>query len=205
MAPSKGKRDFFDASAPDWAHGTFDGEALEVARWIVREAGIEPGMSVLEPGCGAGRMTRLLAEAVGPSGRVIACDISERMLEAARRNVDEAHVAFLHKSAEELELPEDSLDIVLCFDVFPHFDQPGALLDLFRAALRPGGRLIVAHCPGRHSVNEIHRQAGGAVGADRLPGPKEMRSLFRMHGFHIQRLLDREDRYFLLARLPQAP
>ncbi len=199
MTPNERKREFFDEAAPDWAHGTFHEEGLKVARWIVEMAGIEPGMTVLEPGCGAGRMTRLLARAVGPSGRVIACDISERMLEAARRNVPGSHVEFHAVSAEETELEKNSLDAVLCFDVFPHFDDPAALLDRLHHALKPGARLVVAHHPGRHEVNEIHTEAGGAVGADRLPDEQQMRRLFRDHGFQVQRLLDQSDRYYLSA------
>ena len=204
MTPNERKREFFDEAAPDWAHGAFDEEGLKVARWIVEMAGIQPGMTVLEPGCGAGRMTRLLARAVGPSGRVIACDISERMLEAARRNVPGSNVEFHAVSAEETELEENSLDAVLCFDVFPHFDDPAALLDRLHRALKPGGQLIVAHHPGRHEVNEIHMEAGGAVGADRLPHGDEMRQLFRDRGYRIQRLLDQSDRYFLSAQAAQA-
>jgi len=193
------KRRFFDRAAHLWEEGRFDEKQRRTAQWIIRQAGITPGMTVLEPGCGAGRMTRLLADAVGPQGKVIAADISGRMVAAARRNISASQVEIHHAAAEDLQLPVGSIDVVLCFDVFPHFEHPATLLDRFRAALKPGGRLIVAHCPGRKAVNQLHESAGGAVGADRLPPAGQMRALLRSGGFRVQRLLDRADVYFLQA------
>ena len=89
------KRRFFDRTAHLWERGVLDGKERRIAQWIIRRAGIQPGMTVLEPGCGAGRMTRLLAEAVGPQGKVIAADISSKMVRAARRNVPPATLRFI--------------------------------------------------------------------------------------------------------------
>ncbi len=193
------KRRFFDEVAPQWQHGAFDADGLAVARWILRRAGVRAGMTVVEPGCGAGRMTTLLAERVGESGRVIAADVSERMLSAARRNVPAGNVEFRGCAAEEIALPSGSVDIVLCFDVFPHFDEPGRALDAFRRVLAGRGRLVIAHYPGRQRVNAIHREAGRAVGADRLPGAKQMRRMLREHGFAAGPITDEPDRYFVAA------
>jgi len=202
MSRYEEKRRFFDETAPQWAHGAFDEDERPIAEWIVREAGIGAGMVVLEPGCGAGRMTRLLAEAVGPAGRVMACDISEKMVEAARRNAAAENVRVYHGAAEDLDLPRRSVDVVLCFDVFPHFEEPADVLGVFRSILRPQGKLVIAHCPGRREVNERHRQAGHAVGADRLPEADAMRSLLKARGFAVERLIDEADRYYLVAGLP---
>lgn len=191
------KRRFFDESAPHWEHGAFDEEGERIARWILRRAGIAPGMTVLEPGCGAGRMTALLADAVGPHGRVIAVDISEKMIAAAHRNVNAANVEFRHGTTEDLGLAPDSVDLVLCFDVFPHFEDSGRALDSFHRWLAPEGKLVIAHYPGRRRVNAVHREAGRAVGADRLPDGREMRRLLNAHGFRLPEVIDRPDRYFL--------
>ena len=93
------------------------------------------------------------------------------------------------------------MDLVLCFDVFPHFEEPGEVLERFRSLLKPTGTVVVAHCPGRNAVNALHRRVGGAVGADRLPDEPGMRALFEAHGFHIVRLVDEAEVYFLKAAL----
>ncbi len=193
------KARFFDEQAPQWQRGEFDDDSLDVARWIVRRAGVAPGMRIVEPGCGAGRMSALLSEAVGPTGCVIAADLSGGMIAAARHNVTAANVDFRHCAAEVLQLPEKSVDIVFCFDVFPHFENPGRALDLFRGWLTDDGILIIAHQPGRHVVNAIHKGAGRAIGADCLPDATAMRQLLSNHAFNVEYLTDRPERYFLKA------
>ena len=61
--------------------------------------GLAGGESVLEIGCGTGAVTLPLAEAVGEHGRVLAVDISEPMLDAARQRIDESGTAQCHTAA----------------------------------------------------------------------------------------------------------
>ena len=65
------KAAYFDhmVSAP-WAMDLFPGHPKPER--LLTTAAIRPGMRVLEPGCVAGRLTALLADAVGPNGQVVA-------------------------------------------------------------------------------------------------------------------------------------
>lgn len=193
------KARFFDRAAPDWAHGRFDSIGLAIAARILRQAAVRAGMTILEPGCGAGRMTRVLADAVGANGKVIATDISKRMVAAARSNVSAPQVSIHNCAVEELPLASESVDLVLCFDVFPHFEAASSLLRQLKPALKRGGAIVVAHYPGRSAVNALHAEAGDVVGADRLPPAREMRSLFGEAGFKVSRLQDEDQLYYLEA------
>ncbi len=65
---------------------------------FLRNAGIEPGMHVLDVGCGAGDLTFLVADLVGPSGRVVGVDSSSDAVSAARARSKKAgltHVEFI--------------------------------------------------------------------------------------------------------------
>jgi precorrin-6B methylase 2 len=57
------------------------------AKTIVEHLNVKPGMSVLDAGCGPGRLTLPLAEAVGPQGSVMALDLQEGMLSRVREKV----------------------------------------------------------------------------------------------------------------------
>jgi len=57
---------------------------------IVEHLGLEPGVRVLDAGCGPGRLTLPLAAAVGPEGQVLALDIQEEMLSRTRGKVQSA-------------------------------------------------------------------------------------------------------------------
>ena len=62
----------------------------DITRRLIRECGIQPGMRVLDIGCGAGDVSMLLADAVGPSGLVVAIDREARAVETARSRAEVA-------------------------------------------------------------------------------------------------------------------
>ncbi len=116
--------------------------------------------SVLDAGCGTGRVTRMLVERL-PRGRVIAVDGSEAMIAEVRdvlRPVDEAFAADL----TELTLPEP-VDAVVSSAVFHWIHDHDLLFRRLRACLEPGGRLA-AQCGGAGNIDAF-RRAGAAVAA----------------------------------------
>src|ERR671936_2610559 len=82
--------------------------SLSVA--LIGVAAVEPGMRVLDVGCGPGGLTRALAERVGGQN-VAAVDPSEPFAEACRARVPDADVRVA--PAEELPFPDGSFDRVL--------------------------------------------------------------------------------------------
>jgi demethylmenaquinone methyltransferase/2-methoxy-6-polyprenyl-1,4-benzoquinol methylase len=117
----------------------------------VERAGLSPGDAALDVCCGTGDLAFELARAVGPSGRVDACDFSERMLELARRKQQERRAAdpslapVEFRGADALELPYDdsSFDAATVgFGVRNLADLEAGLAELARV-LRPGGRLVI--------------------------------------------------------------
>jgi len=121
-------------------------DAVAGARLLVERAGIEPGMHVLDAGCGPGRVTLPAAARVGPGGRVVALDVQARMLERLRHRLDAAGVTNVDGRRTSLgdgALDTDAFDVAILADVLGEVpDQPAALRDLHRA-LRPGGVLSV--------------------------------------------------------------
>ncbi len=122
------------AVLPDWIS-----QRKEFCEWT----GIEPGMTVLELGCGNGLFTfdGGLADRVGPSGRLVATDPAGGMLAKAiaRGREREAHwVEFVQTGAEQLPFPDDAFDAVVGV-AFLHFtDLPQALAEM-RRVVKPGG------------------------------------------------------------------
>ncbi len=113
----------------------------------VSVAGILPGQTVLDLGCGAGLDLLLAAKKTGPGGRVIGVDMTPRMLEQARKNVEAAgltNVELLEGTIENLPVADASVDWVISncvINLSPEKDKVFA--ELFRV-LRPGGQLRVS-------------------------------------------------------------
>ncbi|MGE4551481.1 MAG: trans-aconitate 2-methyltransferase [Desulfovibrionaceae bacterium] len=196
------KARFFDAQATaPWADRDYGpDEAAKLARLL----GLLPGLwraRVLEPGCGAGRLTLELARAVGPGGRITALDISAGMTARARERLA-GHPGVTVRTAALEDLGPDCgapFDIAVCHQVFPHFDDQPAALARLAGLLRPGGTLVVSHFITRAQVNDVHRKAGTAVERDLLPDEAGMRRMLDEAGFAVRSLEDDDLGYYLAA------
>jgi ubiquinone/menaquinone biosynthesis C-methylase UbiE len=109
-------------------------------------AGVQPGSRVLDIAAGTGDSTLMAARRVGPTGYVLAADVSASMLnvaaEAARkeglRNVETRVV-----DAENLTLDADSFDAVICRIALMLFPNPAKALTEMRRVVKPGGKAAV--------------------------------------------------------------
>ncbi len=127
----------------------------EWARALMERLPLEGGETVLDAGCGTGRVTRMLVERL-PAGRVVAVDGSAAMVEKVRevlRPADEAFVADL----TELQL-QQPVDAVVSSAVFHWIAEHETLFAHLRAALRPGGRLE-AQCGGAGNIDALRQTA----------------------------------------------
>lgn len=114
---------------------------------LLAMAALEPGERVLDIACGTGLVTFRAAEIVGPTGRVVATDISQKMVdrtaqEARRRGFTQVECARM--GAEVLDFRDGSFDAALCALGLMYVpDVPAALAEM-RRVLAPGGRAIAA-------------------------------------------------------------
>lgn len=104
------------------------------------------GATVADVGAGSGYFTVRLAARVGPKGRVYANDLQPEMLKMlgmrlARERV--ANVTLVQGAIDDPKLPASSIDLVLMVDVYHEFSEPQKMLRGIRAALKPGGRLVL--------------------------------------------------------------
>jgi ubiquinone/menaquinone biosynthesis C-methylase UbiE len=115
-----------------------------LTNWTLEALGLEPGHHVADLGCGGGGLLPLLAERVGPTGRVIGVDRDPRLLQAAREQVAAyPWVELIEADALSYETENRPLDAVHCRLVLLHQPDPQAFLAHMVALVRPGGRIAV--------------------------------------------------------------
>jgi SAM-dependent methyltransferase len=199
----KEKAAYFDANVnASWASPEYGPEEMAKLDRLFEHTGPLAGFAVLEPGCGTGRLTQILSHLVGPSGKVVALEISSVMAEAARSKTSlrlnvEIHLAAL----ETFPLPAKAYDLILCHQVFPHFEDKGYVLKRLASSLKPGGNLVVFHFISLAEINDFHRKRGTAVEHDMMPDEGEMNRLFSEAGLEIDFIRDDSLGYFLSSRL----
>ncbi|MEM7776271.1 MAG: methyltransferase domain-containing protein [Pseudomonadota bacterium] len=132
-----------DAYEAGWKESLADAHAE-----VLRQANAQPGEHVLDLACGTGLVSFPLAMAVGPSGRILATDISEKMIFEIRqiaksRGVE--HFSTARADAENIEmLPDCSVDLVTCALGLMYVADPSKAIAETLRVLKPGGRAVLA-------------------------------------------------------------
>ncbi|HXS90135.1 MAG TPA: methyltransferase domain-containing protein [Steroidobacteraceae bacterium] len=139
------------------------------AATIIQHLGLEPGMAVLDAGCGPGRLTVPAARQVGPDGSIVAADIQSGMLRRAKDKTDAAgltNVRFIQTALGEGKLERNKFDRALLVTVLGEIpDQESALQEIF-SALKAGGILSVTeivfdnHYQSRETVQRLAAACG---------------------------------------------
>jgi ubiquinone/menaquinone biosynthesis C-methylase UbiE len=169
-----------------------------VNAWLVEKVDPQRGQTILEIGAGPGDLGLQVAERL-EGGRVLSTDFAPEMVAVARRNGEARgarNVDYRVLDAERTDLPDDSVDGVVCRWAYMLMADPGAALAETRRVLRPGGRLAFAAwrtaehnpwqaVPGMTLIRRGHRPAPvpGEPGIFAMGEPGRIRELVTGAGF----------------------
>jgi ubiquinone/menaquinone biosynthesis C-methylase UbiE len=110
---------------------------------IVKEVGIEEGFHVLDYGCGSGSYVTAVAELVGKSGKIYALDIHPLAIEMVKKIAAKNQLTNVETilSDRKTGLPDNSINVVLLYDVFHDLTNPNGVLEEIHRVLKPDGIL----------------------------------------------------------------
>lgn len=143
----------------DWDAVAYDRVSAPQVEWagrVLERLPLRGDETVLDAGCGSGRVTKMLLERL-PRGQVVAVDSAESMVEHARQALDPERATVFRADLRELSLDEP-VDAAFSNAVFHWIPDHDALFARLRDALRPGG-LLVAQCGGKGNVARVHAAA----------------------------------------------
>jgi SAM-dependent methyltransferase len=133
--------------AAQWQSGKAQREKVNAAanEMMLDLANVRPGNRVLDVAAGTGDQTLMAASRVGPSGYVLATDISASMLKLASDAAREAgfmNVETRVTDAENIDLDENSFDSVICRQGLMLFPNPVKALIGMRRVVKPQGKVV---------------------------------------------------------------
>ena len=168
---------------------------------VIEALGLKQGMVVADVGAGSGFYTALMAEEVGPTGRVYAVEIAPNWIEFLRNRVEEedlSQVSVVQGTSSSVELPAGAVDLVFSSDTYHHFEFPQTTLATIHEALKPGGRWVVLDydkIPGVTAASRMqHLRLGRAEAIEEI----------EQAGFSLEQLvdLDLQENYLAIFTRP---
>jgi ubiquinone/menaquinone biosynthesis C-methylase UbiE len=132
---------------------------------VINAMGLRGGEVVADLGAGSGYFTFRLAAKVGKTGKVLAVDIQDEMIETLRRRATSlgvTNVAEVKGSETDPKLPASGVNMVLMVDVYHELAYPFEVMTKVREALKPGGRVVFVEYrkeDPRVPIKEVHKMS----------------------------------------------
>jgi ubiquinone/menaquinone biosynthesis C-methylase UbiE len=201
LAYTRASHAVWEAMAPGWdeRHAYFEEIARPVTEKMLELLDASPGDAILDLAAGTGVVGFSAAALVGPTGRVIVSDLASAMVDVASRRAEELgldNVECRVLDAERLDLPDGSVDAVLCRWGYMLMADAAAALRETRRVLRSDGRVACAVFAGPEQnpwaalPSRVLQQRGhipppeaGAPGILALADRDRLRLLFTEAGF----------------------
>ncbi len=180
----KKKKEFFENLARNWdkEHNTVE-ENERTLQFACKHFRLYDGETVLDIGCGTGRLIPHLETSIGSTGKLVELDFSIEMLRIGKNRYDYQNLFFIQGDGHVLPLKDESIDTVICFAFFPHLSDKQKAMETFARVLKTHGRIFIAHQMNREELNRFHGNVNGPVTKDLLPDEASMKKLFESTGF----------------------
>lgn len=166
---------------------------------LLQNVEFHPDDIVLDIGCGAGSAARQISD-IAPHTRLIALDVSEKMLTTARKNLDERRAHFVCNDACHLGFRSQSVNKIICYSTFPHIKNQIAAISEFHRVLNHGGQLLIFHNCCSRRLNTYHAKIDDIVAFDKLPKAEFLADVLRQNNFAHIKVIENPDIYCIEAR-----
>jgi cyclopropane fatty-acyl-phospholipid synthase-like methyltransferase len=119
------------------------------------------GKKVLDFGCGAGYGSQMLSRV---ADKVLGVDISQEAVDFARSRYSAGNLSYDVRSLEKLAVSTDRYDVVVCFEVIEHLEDPLEFLNKLANVLKDAGMLVISTPNGKDEQNPFHHHGWDTSG-----------------------------------------
>ncbi|MCD6274328.1 MAG: class I SAM-dependent methyltransferase [Deltaproteobacteria bacterium] len=160
---------------------------------IVACAEIKKGDCILDVGSGTGILLPLIHK-YKPE-KIFACDLSKEMLESLKKQ--HPYAIIIRSDARDLTLPDGSIDLVFVNACYSNLvDKKGFFINISRM-MKTGGRMVISHPMGRGFIDLLREKSPFPL--DDFPHEPEAKIMLAPHGLNVNKYIDQEDLYILVA------
>lgn len=177
-----------------------DASRLQKIKSLFEMIHIGKGDCVLDAGCGTGVLFPIIQEYIGQDGTLIAVDTSDKMIEEAKERYKHfSNIQYIISALEDVQIPENSIDVILCFAVFPHIEDKLQALKKCKECLKYNGSLYIFHLSDTKSLNDFHHNLNAPVSRDYMPYRDELEKMLSQAGFTLKQYIDQPELNFIYA------
>jgi 2-polyprenyl-3-methyl-5-hydroxy-6-metoxy-1,4-benzoquinol methylase len=130
---------------------------------------LQPGMVVADIGAGTGYLSRRMAQAVIPGGKVWAVDVQPEMISLLQAGVKRSGLTQIEarlSSVDDVKLPASSVDLAIMVDVYHELAYPYEIMASILKALKPGGRIVFVEYKAEDSlvpIKQLHKMSEAQI------------------------------------------
>lgn len=188
---------YFDNVADEWDSILFNREKIEE---MIDRMNISSEETILDVGCGTGKLIPYLQKKRNSVGLIYGLDFSIKMLINAKKKNYPGVVKFINGFAEKLPFKENRFLRIICLAVFPHITDKESAVKEFHRILKNNGTLNILHLMSREELNEFHKSLGDVLSKDVLPDESTMRRILKECGFKNVVIINKQSTYFVQCK-----
>jgi len=199
MTAQKISQKFFDKHSNTWDDNISEEKIVRIEN-IFRDKINNVREPVLDMGSGTGILIPIFNQFEISNNSIIELDISAKMLKCAREKYDYLYnVKYVQADGHFLPFMHNYFNTVICFQVYPHFQDKIKVTREIYSALNNNGKLIILHLMGHKELNDMHRRAGDAVEKDRILPAEKLADLLESEGFTIKLIEENPNLYLIIS------
>lgn len=161
---------------------------------------IKKGDNILDVGTGTGILIPYLYALTGSTGKITAIDFSENMINLAKARYDFNNVNFIHGDVLDTDFTFDYFDHIICFSVFPHFEDKQAAITVLNRFIKSEGCITICHSQSRDAINNLHKNKNLSVSNDNLPKLSLIKTYFKNVKMETIFEVDNDDIFVITAK-----
>jgi demethylmenaquinone methyltransferase/2-methoxy-6-polyprenyl-1,4-benzoquinol methylase len=188
--------DFFNSIAEKW-DSTIKVDEKKINK-LLSQISITNGESILDIGTGTGVLIPFYKE-INKNGKITGVDISEGMLNVAKRKFGQLSNLNFKLLDVENEFIEEKFDKIVLYSMFPHLNNKvETIKKLVNNNLNKNGKLLIAHSDSREFLNNLHSNADDRVSNDILIDVNKQKEVFEIANLKVINAYEDDEIYYLV-------